>query len=45
MTVYSCRNTMGKYFYKEWHSGKCPHCGGPLDEEWVNEIMYNIALP
>ncbi len=43
-TIWSCRNTNAKYFYKEWHGGKCPHCGGPLDAECVSEELYNQAL-
>ncbi len=42
-TVYSCRNSKARYYYKNYHS-KCPHCGGPLDAECVSEEVYNTAL-
>ncbi len=42
-TVNSC-SKCGR-FYKSFHGGRCPVCGGGLQQEAVNEIMWNQAQP
>lgn len=41
-TVYSCGKC--KHYYKSWHGGVCPNCGGKLEAEACSEALYNSAL-